>query len=337
MKESRLTLAGIAELAGVSLATVSKVLNGRAGVAAERRTEILKLLDEQGYRRRGTSRRQRTGLIDIVLRGIDTQWATQVLVGAQEEAARAGVGVVVTPTHGRTLGNRHWMTSLAQRHSDGLVLVVSRLQQEADAELEKLRIPYVLVDPIGLPPQDVPIISTTNVDGGFDAAEHLISLGHRRIAIITGDRGLACARERLDGFLQALSQAGIPIDDELIMYGNFQESAGYAAADRLLRLPDRPTAIFAGSDLQAYGVYKAAKAHGLVIPDDLSVVGFDDVPMASWVSPPLTTIHQPLTEMAREATRILLEIAYQGITPADMRIELPTRMVLRESTAPLRL
>jgi len=331
-----MTLADIAALAGVSLATVSKVLNGRPGVSPDRRAQVLKLLDEHGYHRRGTSRRQRTGLIDIVLRGIDTQWSTQVLVGAQEEAARAGVGVVVTPTHGRTLGNRHWMTSLAQRHSDGLVLVVSRLQQEADAELEKLRIPYVLVDPIGVPEGDVPIITTTNADGGFEAAEHLIGLGHQRIAIITGDRGLSCSRERLTGFVEALTRAGLPVDEDLIAYGNFQEAAGYAAADRFLRLPDPPTAIFAGSDLQAYGVYKAAKAHGLTIPGDLSVVGFDDVDMASWVSPPLTTIHQPVTDMAREATRILLEMAYQGIEPVDKRIVLPTTMIVRESTAPPR-
>ncbi|MDR0849217.1 MAG: LacI family DNA-binding transcriptional regulator [Propionibacteriaceae bacterium] len=334
MTEPRKTLADIASLSGVSLATVSKVLNGRAGVSAARREQILKVLDEEGYRRRGTSIRHRTGLIDIVVRGMDTLWATLILVGAQEEAARAGVGLVVTPSHGRTVGNRHWITSLAQRHSDGLVLVVSRLQPGADNELRKLRIPYVLVDPIGTPDDDVPVIGATNVDGGISATEHLLGLGHRRIAIVTGDRGLACSQDRLAGYRQALDRAGIPVDEELVAYGNFQEEAGYAAADRFLRLKNPPTAIFAGSDLMAFGVYKAVKAHGLSIPGDISVVGFDDVSLCQWVSPPLTTVRQPLQEMAREATRILLEMAYQGIEPPAHKVELPTSLVLRESTAP---
>jgi len=332
--ESRMTLADIAEIAGVSLATVSKVLNGRTGVSETRRDQILAILEEQGYRRRGAGGRHRAGLIDIVLRGIDTLWATQILVGAQEEAARAGVGLVVTPTHGRTMGNRHWITSLAQRHSDGIVLVVSRLQIGVDQELSKLGIPYVFVDPIGIPDQDVPVIAATNFEGGLEATEHLLGLGHRRIGIVTGDRGLACSQERLAGYKQALAHEDIPIDEDLICFGNFQVEGGYAGAARLLKLPDPPTAIFAGSDLQAYGVYQAAKAAGLSIPEDLSVIGFDDVPLCQWVSPNLTTIRQPLHEMAREATRILVEMAYRGIEPPRKKIELPTSLVVRESTAP---
>jgi len=332
--ESRMTLADIAEIAGVSLATVSKVLNGRTGVSEARRDQILAILEEQGYRRRGTGGRHRAGLIDIVLRGIDTLWATQILVGAQEEAARAGVGLVVTPTHGRTMGNRHWITSLAQRHSDGLVLVVSRLQIGVDQELGKLGIPYVFVDPIGIPEQDVPVIAATNFEGGLEATEHLLGLGHRRIGIVTGDRGLECSQQRLAGYKEALANEEIPIDEDLICFGNFQVEGGYAGAARLLKLPHPPTAIFAGSDLQAYGVYQAAKAAGLSIPEDLSVIGFDDVPMCQWVSPNLTTIRQPLHDMAREATRILVEMAYRGIEPPRKKIELPTSLVVRESTAP---
>jgi len=337
MTDPRMTLADIANIAGVSLATVSKVLNGRTGVSDARRDEILAILEEQGYRRRGSGGRHRAGLIDIVVRGIDTLWATQILVGAQEEASRAGVGLVVTPTHGRTMGNRHWITSLAQRHSDGLVLVVSRLQIGVDQELSKLGIPYVFLDPIGVPEPDVPVIGATNFDGGMEATEHLLGLGHTRIGIVTGDRGLACSQERLDGYREALTREGIPIDEDLICFGNFQVEGGYAGAMRLLQLPNPPTAIFAGSDLQAYGAYQAAKAVGLSVPEDLSVIGFDDVPMCQWLSPPLTTIRQPLAEMAREATRILIEMAYRGIDPPRKKIELATSLVSRESTAPPRL
>jgi LacI family transcriptional regulator len=331
---TRTTLADIAQLADVSLATVSKVLNGRAGVSASRRTAILALLDEHGYRRRGTSGRQRVGLIDLVMRGIDTLWATQILVGAQEEAARAGVGLVVTPTHGRTVGNRHWLTALAQRHSDGLVLVVSRLQGGIDQELRKLRIPYVFVDPIGVPDQQVPVIGATNVAGGREATAHLLGLGHRRIGIITGEPGLTCSQERFEGYGQALARYGLGVDDDLVRHGNFQAEGGYAGAAWLLGLPRPPTAVFASSDLQAYGVYQAAKAAGLRVPEDLSVVGFDDVPLCQWVSPALTTVRQPLTDMAREATRILVELAYNGIAPPRYKIQLATSLVVRESTAP---
>jgi LacI family transcriptional regulator len=329
-----MTLADIADIAGVSLATVSKVLNGRAGVSETRRDQILEILEQEGYRRRGTGIRHRAGLIDIVMRGIDTLWSTLILVGAQEEAARAGVGLVVTPTHGRTMGNRHWLTSLAQRHTDGIVLVVSRFQTGVDQELGKLGIPYVFVDPIGVPEQDVPVIGATNFDGGVEATEHLIGLGHTRIGIITGDRGLMCSQERLAGYKDALDRAGLPYDENLVSVGNFQVEGGYYGGARLLRLPKPPTAIFAGSDLQAHGVYQAAKAAGLRVPEDLSVVGFDDVPLCQWVSPPLTTIRQPLTDMAREATRILVDMAYRGIEPPRKKVELATSLVVRESTAP---
>jgi len=330
----RTTLADVASRANVSMATVSKVLNGRPGVSPARRDEILAMLDAEGYRRRGTAVRRRAGLIDIVLRGIDTLWATQILVGAQEEAARAGIGLVVTPTHGRTLGNRHWISALAQRHSDGLVLVTSRLQIGVDQELSKLRIPYVFVDPIGVPEQDVPVIGATNFEGGVEATEHLLVLGHTRIGIVTGDRSLTCSLERLEGYKHTLTKHGIPIDEDLIGYGNFQVEGGYAGAARLLALPDPPTAIFAGSDQQAYGVYQAVKAAGLSVPDDVSVIGFDDVPLCQWVYPQLTTVRQPLSEMAKEATRILIEMAYRGIDPIDKKIQLATSLIVRESTAP---
>ncbi len=331
--EPRTTLAEIAQVAGTSVATVSKVLNGRAGVSDDQRVRITRILAEQGYRRRGVATRSPARLIDVVLRGIDTLWSSQILIGAEEEATRLGVGIVVTVTHGRTLGNRRWLSNLAQRHTDGLILVVSRFNQGVDAELAKLRIPYVMVDPIGTATTNVPVIGASNFAGGRAATEHLIGLGHRRIGIITGDSDLTCSQERLDGYRAALSRVGITPDPELIRPGNFLSAAGYEEALRLLQLPRPPTAIFAGSDLQASGVYQAAREMGLHIPRDLSVVGFDDVDLCRWVSPQLTTIRQPIEEMAREATRILLSMAYRGTQPARPRVEMATTLVVRESTA----
>jgi LacI family transcriptional regulator len=330
----RVTMAQIAHESGSSLATVSKVFNGRPGVGTAKRDQILALLAEHGYRPRDTAARKPAMLVDFVMRGIDTLWATQMLVGAEEEAARRGVGLVVSATHGRTLGNRRWIDRLALLRSDGLILVVSRLQQGIDLELKRLRIPYVLVDPIGSAPQGVPVIGATNAAGGRAATEHLLHLGHRDIAIITGDEDLMCSRERLGGYRAALAEAGITPLPEWIHFGDFQADGGRRAAEKLLDSRHRPTAIFAGSDLQAHGVYEAARARGLAIPRDLSVVGFDDVPMCGWVSPSLTTIRQPLEEMARLATSILLAMAYQGVAPPGPKLELATSLVIRDSTAP---
>jgi LacI family transcriptional regulator len=332
MGTSRITLQQIAEAANTSVATVSKVLNGRPGVSDAQRTRILRLLTEYGYERRGVHRRNPARLIDVVVRGIDTHWATEILVGAEEEAARAGASIVVTVTHGRALGNRRWLTTLAQRHSDGLVLVASRLSQGIDLELTKLHIPYVLVDPIGTPTHNVPVIGASNFAGGLAATEHLLNLGHRRIGMITGERDLRCSLERLDGYRAALGRAGLVPDNDLIRFGNFLVDGGYTMGGELLDGRHRPTAIFAGSDLQAYGVYRAAAERGLTVPTDLSVVGFDDVPMCEYISPPLTTVRQPIEEMAREATRILLGMAYRGVQPHRPKVELATSLIIRSST-----
>ncbi|MDR1807609.1 MAG: LacI family DNA-binding transcriptional regulator [Propionibacteriaceae bacterium] len=334
MAGQRTTLAEIAVQADTSVATVSKVLNGRPGVSEAQRDRINELLDATGYRRRGVAPRAPVSLIDVVVRGIDSQWSNQILMGAEEEAARVGVSIVVTVTHGQSLGSRRWLSMLAKRHTDGLVLVVSRLSQGVDRELAKLRIPYVCVDPIGTAPAGVPVIGATNFAGGLSATEHLTQLGHRRIGIITGDADLECSLERLDGYRAALGRAGIVPDDALVRFGNFQASGGYEGARSLLALEPRPTAIFAGSDLQASGVYQAAAELGLRIPEDLSVVGFDDVPLCGWVTPKLTTVHQPIDEMARQATRLLLGLAYRGSQPPESKLELATSLVLRDSTAP---
>ena len=328
------TMAEIAKEADVAVATVSKVLNGRPGVGAEKRDLILKLLDQHGYQRRGGQTRKPARLIDFVMRGIDTPWATQMLVGAEDEASRAQVGLVVSSSHGRLVGNKLWLDRLAERHSDGVVVVASRIQDGVDLGLARLRVPYVLVDMVGTPPPGAMAVGCTNSTGGRDATDHLIELGHRRIAMIIGPRDLACSQERLDGYRAALARADIQLRPDYVQVGDFEMTGGYRAALRLFDLAEPPTAIFAGSDLQAYGVFRAAAERGVSIPDDLSVVGFDDVPMCEWMTPHLTTIRQPLEEMARQAMRTVLAMAYQNTVPVAPKIELATRLIVRGSTAP---
>ncbi len=158
----------------------------------------------------------------------------------------------------------------------------------------------MIVDPAGEPVHDTPSVGATNWSGGVAATRHLLGLGHRRIGVITGPEEILCSRARLDGYRAAMDAAGAPIDPALIRFGDFHVQSGVERARSMLGLPDPPTAIFAANDLMALGVYQAAREARLQIPEDLSVVGFDDLPVAGWVSPPLTTVRQPLAEMAIE-------------------------------------
>jgi LacI family transcriptional regulator len=190
----------------------------------------------------------------------------------------------------------------------------------------------VVIDPASTPPADLPSVGATNWAGGLAATEHLLDLGHRRIAAITGPARFHCSLARLDGYRSALGRAGAPADPALVRYGDFSPEGGLAAAAGLLALADPPTAIFAGSDQQAFGVYEAARRRGLRVPEDLSVVGFDGLPAARWASPPLTTVWQPLAEMGSTATQMLGElIEARSLHPN--RVELSTELIVRQSTA----
>jgi DNA-binding LacI/PurR family transcriptional regulator len=331
------TIAEIAATAGVSVPTISRVLNGRPGVSPERRAEIERLLVTHGYVRRSRGGRGgRSGPIYFVITDLETQWAMTLLRGAEAEAGRLGYDLVVKTTHGMPVGTPDWVDHVVKRGSSGIVLVVSELPDTSRAKLKSFHVPIVLVDPVGTGPHAATTVAATDWAGGRDATEHLLGLGHRRIGFITGPLSEECHRDRLDGYRTALLRAGIEPAQELVRNGDSLMSGGLREAPGLLRLPDPPTAIISGSDEQAYGVYQAARTLGLVVPDDLSVVGFDDVELCQWVSPQLTTVRQPLEEMAREATRLVAELATDSTRP-NQRIELSTSMVVRESTAPPRV
>jgi LacI family transcriptional regulator len=182
----------------------------------------------------------------------------------------------------------------------------------------------------------VPSVGATNWPGGFTATRHLAGLGHRRIAMIGGPPGRLSARARLDGYRAALEEAGLGFDEALVRHGDFGHDLAHRHALDLLGLADPPTAVFAGSDHQSLGVYRALRERRLAVPEDVSVVGFDDLPFAEWVTPRLTTVRQPLAEMAALATRMVLRLL-DGEELETNRVELATNLVVRESTAPPRL
>jgi DNA-binding LacI/PurR family transcriptional regulator len=234
---------------------------------------------------------------------------------------------VVSAQEGPGALGRSWVDAVASRGAAGVILVVSELAREQIARLRARNIPFVVLDPAGEPAADVPSVGATNWNGGLAATRHLLELGHRRIGMIAGPPAMLCSRARVDGYRAAIETASHPVDPELVRWGDFHVESGYEQGRALLSLPEPPTAIFAGSDLQAFGVYEAARVLGLQVPARLSVVGFDDLPMARWAWPPLTTIRQPLTEMGATATRLVLG---GGV---NRRVELATSLVVRDSTA----
>ena len=250
----------------------------------------------------------------------------EIIKGVEEVARENELGVVLSAQEGPGALGRSWVDAVASRRSAGLILVVSELTPQQIARLNARGIPFVVVDPAGEPAPGVPSVGATNWNGGLSATRHLLELGHTRIGMIGGPPTMLCSRARVDGYRAALETAGLSVDPDLVRWGTFHVEAGYEHGQALLELPEPPTAIFAGSDLQAFGVYEAARVAGIDIPSQLSVVGFDDLPMARWVGPPLTTIRQPLTEMAATAARFVL-----GQTE-DPRVELATTLVVRQST-----
>ena len=328
------TLAEIAREAGVSTPTVSKVLNGRADVAPATRERIEALLRRHGYRRR-RSATQATPLLELVFHELESAWAMEVIRGVENVVREEGLSVVLSESSGRLSLGQTWMEGVLARRPMGVVLVLSGLDHDQQEQLASRDIPFVVMDPAGDPGQDVPAVGATNWHGGLAATRHLLELGHQRIGVIAGPARMMCSRARIDGYRAALETAGIEYDPGLVREGDFHHEAGHVAGLELLRLPDRPTAVFTGNDLQALGLYEAAREIGLRIPEDLSVVGFDDLPLARWVGPPLTTVRQPLTEMAEVATRMVLDLA-RGKRPSTLRVDLATSLVERSSTMPPR-
>jgi len=329
--DQRVKLNELADQAGVSLSTVSKVLNGRTDVSKATRARVESILEREGYKRRSGLPNRGT-LIELVFSELETAWAMEIIRGVENIARANGLSVVLTESGDRHSPSPEWIEGVLRRRPIGVVLVFSDLADDAKAKLRSRAIPFVIVDPAGDPAPDVPSVGSANWSGGLMATRHLIELGHTRIAMITGPEDMMCSLARLDGYRSAMNTAGIPIDPALIRFGNFQVDGGRDAARVLLEAENRPTAIFAGSDLQALGVIDAARSLGLRIPRDLSLVGYDDLQLAQWSSPALTTIHQPLTKMAEEAARLVIRMS-EGELESTPRMDLATRLVVRESTA----
>jgi DNA-binding LacI/PurR family transcriptional regulator len=328
------TIAHIARRAGVSVPTVSKVINGRADVSPQTRSLVQAVIREHGYSPAPRSARI-APLIELAFHEFESEWAGEIIKGVQQVAAENDLGLVLSELETSPAPGR-WINGVLARRPMGVIVVLSDLNDDIRHQLRTRGIPLVVVDPTGEPLHDTPSVGATNWSGGLTATRHLLELGHRRIGAIAGPEDLLCSRARLDGYRTAMDRAGVTVDPDLIRHGNFFVDAGLREGLHLLRLEPnkRPTAIFALSDLHALGVYQAARELDLHIPGDLSIVGFDDLRLARWATPPLTTIRQPLVQMAITAAQLVRRLA-AGEHPAQTRVELATELVVRASTAPI--
>ncbi len=331
MQPARRTIADIARRAGVSVPTVSKVINGRSDVSAETRRLVEAVIRDEGFT--PSRRTSRTApLLELAFHEFESDWAGEIIKGVERVAVEREFGLVLSGMRDPGESGRGWIHGVLARRPAGVIAVLSNLNDELRAQLRSRGIPLVVVDPTGEPLHGTPSVGATNWSGGLTATRHLIELGHRRIGVVAGPEDLLCSRARLDGYRAAMDEAGVRVDAALIRHGNFYVDAGIRESRRMLALPDRPTAIFALNDLQALGVYQAARDLRLHIPDDLSVVGFDDLPISRWVTPARTTVRQPLVQMAMAAANLVLRLA-SGERPAETRIELSTELVVRASTS----
>lgn len=331
----RLTMVEIAREAGVSTTTVSKVLNGLPGVGDKTRARIQQLIDQNDYVQNHAARHLRkgqSGLIDLVFMRLEGGYDLGIMHGIQEVLDEKGYRLVIFATNEDEPTERLWLRRILDLSSDGVLLLLPYERIGIADTLIAQHIPFVAIGDRNEPTTVFPTIGSTIWLGGYTATEYLISLGHRRIGIITGPLHLITSRARLAGYREALERAGIHVDPTLICEGSYLLGDGIMQTNALLDLPEPPTAIFAGNDAHATGVYQALYKRNIRIPEGMSVIGFDDVAYTAQMSPPLTTIHQPLIEMGRMAAHMLLRLV-AGQPLDSNHVELSTSLVVRASCA----
>ncbi len=333
--ESPATLATVAASAGVSVATVSKVLNGRADVGPETRARVETLLRQHDYVERRAEPRAPADqpMIELVFHGGLSAYSLEILQGVVNAATEAGAAVAVSVRPRQRKSPGTWVRHLAAVGRRAVIDVVDDVRDGDLAALSRARLPLVVIDPLNVPRRQITSVGATNFAGGLSATQHLLDHGHRRIAYLGTDADSAHNQARMHGYRAALDAAGIGVPDGYIRSrGSFYED-GLAGGALLLDLPEPPTAVFAATDEIAAGVFEAARGRGLLVPEDLSVVGFDDTEVARLLSPPLTTVRQPLQEMGAVALRTALRLA-DGEKLESHHVELATELVIRGSTAP---
>jgi LacI family transcriptional regulator len=327
------TIQDVAKAAGVSISTVSRVLNDKDDVAPETYQKVHEVIETMGYTSSlaaRSMRSHRTRVIGVIMPDVSSPYCVEVLRGINQAVASSNYDLIIYTT-----GDvRKYLTAEQERKyvnllnggiTDGVIVVTPAATSfSTDA-------PVVTIDPNNESP-DCPGIIAANREGALAAMSYLMGLGHRRIGFITGRLELVSACHRLLGYKDGLSAAGIPLDDELIQIGDYTTETAFTCSQKLFDLSNPPSAIFASNDMSAVGVFQAAQEAGLSIPGDCSVIGFDNLRESTYLKPALTTIDQFVSEMGKMAVELVVKLVQGEILECNLH-KIPTRLVLRDSCA----
>ncbi|MFB9759857.1 LacI family DNA-binding transcriptional regulator [Ectobacillus funiculus] len=330
--KSTVTIYDVAEKAGVSISTVSKVLNNTGSIAEKTRQKVRETMRELNYQPSVVaSVKKRIQTIGLLIPSIANPFMAEVARSIEDHVKKFGFSLLVCSTDNHLDNELEYISILKQKYVDGIILATGLNDYRAIKELINAEIPVALLS------RDIPslAVDTVLVDdflGGYEAVQYLISLGHRKIAMITENINWSVVRARVQGYRQALEEAGLEYDENLVLLDNTTLDAGKQATRKLLDLPEPPTAIFASTEFLAIGAVKSARELGIHVPKDLSIVGFDDTILATVCDPPLTTIAQPIQEMGKKVVELLVE-EIEGPKETKQRIVLSPKLVVRESTS----
>lgn len=333
-RSDKVTIVDVAAEAGVSFGTVSRVINNDVHVRAETRQRVLDTMSKLKFvanRQARSLAGGKSNIIGLLVPDLGTGYIGEIIRGIDAELGDSGYDLMLYTTHRKPAKEVGYVTNLVQGMVDGILLVLPRNPIDYIDLLTEKNFPFVLIDHQGTG-EECPSIGATNWQGAYNATNYLIRLGHRRIGFITGSLDLGAAVDRLDGFKAALRTNRIPILPELIHEGTFAQLDGYTGASYFLTLKKPPSAIFASNDVMAMAAMDAVRERGMRIPEDISIIGFDDIPQASLIRPSLTTIRQPLEQMGRIAAQMLFEIL-RNPDHKYKRVELPTELIVRDSIA----
>ncbi|HEX4204776.1 MAG TPA: LacI family DNA-binding transcriptional regulator [Ktedonobacteraceae bacterium] len=319
------TIEDIARIAGVSKATVSRVINHKPDVDPKTRQRILRIMEDEGFVPSITASDLAGGrrrLIGVIVPSFNISFIPTVLHGISGVVGNTLYELVLYSINDKTRGNNKGDVIdhiLATNFVAGLIAILPGQSLKYVLRLHQHGFPVVIIDDEDTVPPEVPWVEVDNSEGAYQAVRHLLQLGHRRIAHIQGLLDNHGSLDRHQGYCRALEEAGIAPQPDLVLEGDFSVESGQALARNLFSLPveQRPTAIFASGDLMAYGVLSAADEYGLRVPEDVALVGFDDLPLSAYMRPPLTTIKQPFEEMGRRGVELLLSMLETPHSPQE--------------------
>jgi LacI family repressor for deo operon, udp, cdd, tsx, nupC, and nupG len=325
------TIRDVASELGMSVATVSRALSQPELLRPETRERVLSVVAKLGYRPNVLARSLRRGQTHAIVLVVPklSPFFLEIYAGAEEAAQTAGLTVLLGNSDGKPEREEAYFDQVLSGRADGIILLTGVVPPAYASG--KRNLPPMVSVLERVQGNDSPVVRIDHRSASAEVTRHLIDLGHRRIAHIAGTPHAASSEYRISGYKDALVAAGLPFDPELVVEGDFSMQSGADAMERLLQLETPPTAVFAGNDEMAFGAVKTARSHGLSVPEDLSMAGFDDQTTAAFYNPPLTTIHTPCRELGRRSTRELIEQIAGRDVPEE--VVLPTQLVVRDSTA----